>query len=93
MKKSEFLRVGIASLALTIFSNAAITGVVWEDLPVAGDTKAVYGKKEASELGLAGIKVNAYNIYLCKLEAAGEITPSEAGMAAIEYEIEGRKVY
>jgi len=42
---------------------------------------------------LEGIEVNAYNVYLSRLVDTGQITISESGHAAIQYEKTGLKKY
>ena len=50
-------------------------------------------KNTAAILALEGIETRKYNVYLTRLSLSGKITPTEAGLAAVEYEKTGKLLY
>jgi hypothetical protein len=61
MKNQRLRIVSVFLLLVTSMLYADITGTVFQDLPVNGSAQNSYGQKDSNELGVAGIKVEAFN--------------------------------
>jgi len=69
--------------------GALVMQVQYEENPIL--TKAEQETKDI--LALEGIELNAYNIYLLRLTKEGTISRTQAGLAAISFEIDDIRKY